>query len=309
MDLLIAKRTLDVFAKALLLFAGFQFLFVFSLGIGFTIEKQSVFEQDSNIFSLFNHRHLAWTGLFLTLIGLPLAGVLGRFATKKYSRNFYFLGGSWHECITGFFTGTIFILFFFSLLILTGYARLTAFPDRLTPQELIASPLAYALIMLLIAFNNELVYRGILIGEWTSLWKNRFSAVLTTGLIYGLMRAWSIQGTFSQRLLLFFSGFVFSWLMAGIMFYKKSLKYTIGVHAGCYYCLSALLGIASVGNRLNVTPFVTEIHGSSIVFGGILGIENSLLFNVTLLVITLILWRKITIKSPRAPLETDNHIP
>ncbi len=307
MDLLIGKKTLDVFARALLVFAGLQFLFVFSLGIGFTIEKKSVFEESSNLFSLFNHRHLAWTGLFLTLLGLPLANILGRFATKKHAPDFYFLEGSWHECVTGLFSGIIFILLFFIPLTLTGFIHFIAFPNRLAPQELIASLLAYLLIMLLIAFNNELVYRGILISEWAFLWKNRFWAVLIASLIYGSMRAWTTQVAFGQRLILFVSGIVFSWFMAGIMFYKKSLKYTIGVHAGYIFCLSALLGNASAGNRLNITPFIVEIQGPDLVFGGPLGIENSLLFNITLFVITMILWHKIETETSKSSAEISAH--
>jgi hypothetical protein len=292
LDVLTRKKTLIVLAKAVLFFAGFQLLLVLSLAIGFAIEKEFFWNPDTHVFSLVNHRNLAWTGLFLTLIGLPVAGILGRHATRKFSPSFYFLNDSWIGCVIGFLYGVFFILVCFSLFFLAGYARFTALPDRLLPQELVASLLAYCLIMLLIGFNNELVYRGILVCEWAFLWKNRIAGVAAGSVVYGLMRAWSGRGPVPERLILFVSGIIFSWFIAGIMFHKKSLKYAVGVHAGYYFGLSALLGSSSGGNRLNITPFITDIQGPYAVSGGTLGMENSLIFNGILLVLTAIIWSR-----------------
>ncbi len=290
------KNPFKVLLKAALFLAGFQLILGVTLMIGYVIEGQAQFlieATDTGPLEFSNHKILAWTGLFLLLVGLPLAGLTTRLITRNRPATFFFLEESWMKFLSGFALGTVIATALVSSLLLTGHANLIASPERLEPQELVASILGFGMIMILVGLFEETVFRGLLQCEWAFGRKSWIPAISVSGLLFGWMHTINFDADNLIKLRILFSGFVFSWFLSVTMLYFKSLKAAIGIHAGWNYGLGGLMGCTVSGNNLNLTIFSTEMNGPAWLTGDSFGLETSAFVNILLILLTVITWSRL----------------
>jgi len=287
-----AKNPAIVLIKIIALLIVFQLLLGVSTVIGYIVEGDIdlLTQNQGGAFEYPNHRILAWTGLMLLLIGLPAAGLISRFAMRYRPEKFFFLENSWVKFGFGVAGGIILSVFAISLVGVLGHSKIIAGPGRLIPQEIWASVLGYGLLMILVGFYEEILYRGLLTCEWSHRFGSWFWGITLSGLLFGLMHTLNVQGTISDKIKIIVSGLLFSWLLAAIMLRYKSLKAAIGVHAGWNYGLGCLMGCVVSGKRFNMTLFQTDISGPDWLTGGVFGLETSLLVNLILLVLISFFW-------------------
>jgi len=303
------KNPVFVLLKVLLLMILFQLLLSVASIAGWLLEGniRGLAEIRNFLLEFPNHRYLAWTGLFLLLIGMPLAGWITKIATRDRPRRFFFLEESWLR----FFYGSIWGIIAATALplgyVLLGFGRITAWPGRLLIQELTASLLGYAMLMLYVGFYEEILYRGLLCCEWSRRAGNWAAGITLSGLFFGLIHISNIEGNTGDKIRIVISGILFSWLLAAVMLRYHSIKAAMGLHAGWNFGLGCLMGCTVSGLHLPFTPFQTEIHGPVWLSGGEFGLETSLVINGVLVIIVPLIWRKIRFDE-RMP-DPDNSAP
>jgi hypothetical protein len=295
-----SEKAFVVLLKGLILLAILHLLVVIAISTGIALEN-SLHLHTLRALSFMNHKMLAWTGLFFILLGIPLTKIILFYATKNNSPAFYCLSNRWTRCFLGFLAGVTIAVATLAIPLMTGFAFLVALPNRLIPQEIVASILTHSILMLLIAFYLELIYRGILMCEWTALWTNRFLGISAMSLMYAIVNIWYFHGNVTDKMIVFISGLIFAWFMAGIMIHTQSINLSIGLHAGWYYGLNGLMGCRSGDFVSNLTPFVTHVPDRMFLFGTQTGFQHSLMANFVLLVLSAIVWSRIDIAEKHSP--------
>ncbi|MCD4655715.1 CPBP family intramembrane metalloprotease [bacterium] len=295
------KSPFTVIIKVIALLFVFQFLMGLTTVIGYIIEGdfELLAENKTGAFEFPNHRILAWSGLTLLLVGLPVAGLIGRYAMRSRPAKFFFMETSWIKFGWGAAGGILLSTSVISIVALMGHAELVGMPGRLIPQEIWASILGYGLLMIFVGLYEELLYRGFLACEWSHRAGSWAVGITFSGLLFGMMHMFNVQGTVNEKVRIVVSGLLFSWFLAAIMLRFKSIKAAIGVHAGWNFGLGCLMGCVVSGQRFNMTPFQTDIYGPEWLTGGVFGLETSLLLNVILLLLTWLIWRGIDFEEIR----------
>lgn len=289
------KNPVFVLLKVILFMVLFQILLGVASISGYLLEGDiaRLAETRNALMEFPDHRYLAWTGLFLLLIGMPVAGWLGRLATRDRPPQYFFLGESWMPFFRGATAGLAAAVILPLAFVLLGYGQIIAWPGRLLLQELTASILGYAMLMLFVGFYEELLYRGILACEWSRRAGSWGLGITLSGLLFGFIHVSNIDSTAGDRIRIIVSGVLFSWLLAAIMLRFRSIKAAMGVHAGWNFGLGCLMGCTVSGLHLRFTPFQTEITGPIWLSGGRFGIETSVIVNGMLVIIVPLIWRGI----------------
>ncbi|MBN1296451.1 CPBP family intramembrane metalloprotease [bacterium] len=270
----------------------FQFVLAATLSIGYVLEGNASEMGRRQVLQFPNHRYLAWTGLCTLVITMPFAGWIGTLAIRNHPLVKRMLKEGWTPIIVGFAGGLLLAVFSVCLVILLGYGRIEAGPLRLAPPELAASILGYGLVMLVVGYYEELLFRGLLMIESIRRLRNREAGITLTGLLFGLMHTVNIDGTPMEHVRIVVSGILFSWLLAVVMLRFRSLRAAMGLHAGWNYGLAGLMGCVVSGHPANFTIFRTNVSGPAWVSGDSFGLETSLLVQFIVLLITVLLWRK-----------------
>jgi len=286
------KNSLLILLKAIVVFICFQVVVSISFLIGHLIERTPANGQALEIFNFSNHKILAWTGLFLLLVGLPISDLFARFIIRRRSYGLYFMELSWLKFALGYLTGMMLSALIFYVLLMTGFAKIVAFPIRLKSQELVASILSYTLIMVLIGFYEELIFRGIFTCELSRRWNNWILGSTAGGLIFSVIHLNNVQTSSVSKIKIVVSGLIFSWFLSALMLHYKSLKVAMGFHAGWNYFLGGFMGCTLSGKQFGLTPFQTVFNGSSLISGGDFGLETSLLVNCVFIALIIIFWKK-----------------
>lgn len=286
------EKTFLVLLKSAVLLTVFHMLINSSISLGVAAENSFRWRSFAALATM-NHRMLAWTGLILLLIAFPLSKIVLFWALKTNSLEFYFWQNKWTKTAIGFLTGLLISTMLVAVPLLTGCAFLIGLPNRLIPQEIVASALTYSILMLLVAFYVELIYRGVMMCELTAIWRNRFMGITATSLVYGILNAWYFYGNPTDKMIVFISGVIFSWCMAGVMIYTRSINIVIGIHAGWFYGLHGLMGCSVGQHTYNLTLFVTQCQSPRFLLGTQSGFQFSLISNIVWLVLSAIVWFRI----------------
>ena len=123
------------------------------------------------------------------------------------------------------FARTVIATALVSSLLLTGHANLIASPERLEPQELVASILGFGMIMILVGLFEETVFRGLLQCEWAFGRKSWIPAISVSGLLFGWMHTINFDADNQLLLLVHLNGHIALWVRhAG----KNVLLYELG---------------------------------------------------------------------------------
>ena len=186
--------------------------------------------------------------------------------------------GYGQELLTGLFTGPALLGLLALLLMFTGHLQWV----DITPD---ASALFISLgMVVLIAFSEELVFRGYVLSNLLESFSNRWVALLLSALCFAIFH-FTGPGINSLAFVnLFLAG-----ILLGINFiYTRNLWFSICLHLSWNFFQGPLLG-SHVSGLSMPTLLQTEMKGDWLVTGGEFGLEGSVLNTALSLIAILIL--------------------
>jgi len=229
--------------------------------------------------SLLQGSHLWEMVLLEFVVSLTTVGL---FRTYIDRRSIASLGlqpsGFTQESIIGFFTGPALMGLLALLLMATG--RLQWVDITFDPSTLFIS----LGMVVLIAFSEELVFRGYVLGNLLESFSNKWVALLLSALCFAIFH-FSGPGITP----LAFANLFLAGVLLGVNYiYTRNLWFSFFLHLSWNFFLGPILGshISGIGMP---TLLVTEIKGDWLVTGGDFGIEGSIINTALSLMAILIL--------------------
>jgi len=231
------------------------------------------------IASLLQGSHLWEMVLLEFVVSLTTVGL---FRTYIDRRSIASLGlqssGFTQESIIGFFTGPALMGLLALLLMATG--RLQWVDITFDPSTLFIS----LGMVVLIAFSEELVFRGYVLGNLLESFSNKWVALLLSALCFAIFH-FSGPGITP----LAFANLFLAGVLLGVNYiYTRNLWFSFFLHLSWNFFLGPILGSHISGISMP-TLLVTEIKGDWLVTGGDFGIEGSIINTALSLIAILIL--------------------
>jgi len=229
--------------------------------------------------SLLQGSHLWEMVLLEFVVSLTTVGL---FRTYIDRRSIASLGlqssGFTQESIIGFFTGPALMGLLALLLMATG--RLQWVDITFDPSTLFIS----LGMVVLIAFSEELVFRGYVLGNLLESFSNKWVALLLSALCFAIFH-FSGPGITP----LAFANLFLAGVLLGVNYiYTRNLWFSFFLHLSWNFFLGPILGSHISGISMP-TLLVTEIKGDWLVTGGDFGIEGSIINTALSLIAILIL--------------------
>ncbi|HEY8970961.1 MAG TPA: CPBP family intramembrane glutamic endopeptidase [Puia sp.] len=231
------------------------------------------------IASLLQGSHLWEMVLLEFVVSLTTVGL---FRTYIDRRSIASLGlqpsGFMQESIIGFFTGPALMGLLALLLMATG--RLQWVDITFDPSTLFIS----LGMVVLIAFSEELVFRGYVLSNLLDSFSNKWVALLLSALCFAIFH-FSGPGITS----LAFANLFLAGILLGVNYiYTRNLWFSFFLHLSWNFFLGPILGSHISGISMP-TLLVTEIKGDWLVTGGDFGIEGSIINTALSLIAILVL--------------------
>ncbi|MBN8850923.1 MAG: hypothetical protein BGO55_29515 [Sphingobacteriales bacterium 50-39] len=188
------------------------------------------------------------------------------------------LSGFTQESIIGFFTGPALMGLLALLLMITG---------RLQWVDIIFDPSTLFIslgMVVLIAFSEELVFRGYVLSNLLDSFSNKWVALLLSALAFAIFHFSGPDLTPLAFANLFLAG-----ILLGVNYiYTRNLWFSFFLHLSWNFFLGPILGSHVSGLNMP-TLLVTEIKGDWLVTGGDFGIEGSVINTALSLIAILVL--------------------
>lgn len=138
--------------------------------------------------------------------------------------------------------------------------------------------------MLLVAFGEEMVYRGYLLNNLLTV-TSKWAALAISALIFAVMHMSNAGINVVSIINLFIAG-----LLLGLNYiYTKNLWFSIAFHFGWNFIQGPVLGYEVSGLDIN-NVLQPELNGNPLLTGGSFGFEGSILFTVLSLVSIMVLY-------------------
>ena len=189
--------------------------------------------------------------------------------------------------LAGFIAGAVLIFSLVFVLYATGNIKLifAGFHGRYF--------FSYIILFIFVAFNEELISRGFLLGSIIQL-SNKFVALVMVAILFSLAHFFNANICLTGKLNIFLAG-----ILLGVPFiYTKSLWFSIGLHFSWNFFLGPLIGSNVSGNVINHSIFIVRFLGNKLMTGGDFGFEGSIVLTGVLIISILILWFLYRIKIP-----------
>lgn len=182
------------------------------------------------------------------------------------------------ECLIGLFTGPALLGLLSLLLMLTGHLQWV----DITPD---ASTLFISLgMVVLIAFSEELVFRGYVLSNFLESFNNKWIALLLSALCFAIFH---LGGPGINALA--FANLFLAGILLGINYiYTRNLWFSIGLHLSWNFFQGPVLG-SHVSGLSMPTLLQTQMKGDWLITGGDFGLEGSVLNTGLSLIAILIL--------------------
>jgi membrane protease YdiL (CAAX protease family) len=189
------------------------------------------------------------------------------------------------EVVAGLLLGTLLI----GLIFLTewglGWLTVEGFRWQVQPPLfLLANLLVYLLLMVAVAFYEELAYRGYILQNLNADW-TVVIAVLASSLVFGLFHGLNPNFTWLALLNIFLAGVVLAacYLVTRSLWLSMAFHFSWNVAQGAIFSFP-VSGLQSQGLLL------TTVAGNPLVTGGAFGPEGGLLATTVLCLALLLLW-------------------
>jgi hypothetical protein len=192
----------------------------------------------------------------------------------------WFREGFLNETVTGLFMGPALLGIVALVLLITGHVE---FADIVwTPSSLFVS----LGLMALIAFSEELVFRGYILGNLVESCSNKWVALIVSSILFA---AFHFPNPSIHALA--FANLFLAGLLLGINFlYTKNLWYSFFFHLSWNYFAGPILGF-HVSGLSQPSLLQTDTKGDLLITGGDFGLEGSILTTcVAVIAFFILLW-------------------
>ncbi len=181
------------------------------------------------------------------------------------------LSGQWlRQVLIGFLVGSVPPCLFFLAAYKLGSAQVADAP--VDAHHLFTQTLPALIATLLLAFHEELLYRGYLL-QVISQKSGRWMAALITGVLFGLVHAGNSAANPQGLLFTAIGGVLLAWLVMR----QGSLWMAGGYHAGWNATASLALGLQVSGTTMPGSWISTTLTGPRWLSGGSYGFEGSII--------------------------------
>jgi uncharacterized protein len=174
------------------------------------------------------------------------------------------------QVLIGFLVGSVPPCLFFLAAYKLGSAQVARTPVDV--HLLLAQTLPALIATLLLAFNEELLYRGYLL-QVISQKSGRWMAALITGVLFGLVHAGNSAANPQGLVFTAIGGVLLAWLVMR----QGSLWMAGGYHAGWNATASLALGLQVSGTTMPGSWITTTLTGPRWLSGGSYGFEGSII--------------------------------
>jgi len=231
------------------------------------------------IASLLQGSHLWQMVLLEFVVSLTTVGLFRTFIDRRSMASLGLqLSGFTQESIIGFFTGPALMGLLALLLMATG--RLQWVDITFDPSTLFIS----LGMVVLIAFSEELVFRGYVLSNLLDSFSNKWVALLLSALCFAIFH-FSGPGITP----LAFANLFLAGVLLGVNYiYTRNLWFSFFLHLSWNFFLGPILG-SHISGLSMPTLLVTEIKGDWLVTGGDFGIEASVINTALSLIAILVL--------------------
>lgn len=149
----------------------------------------------------------------------------------------------------------------------------------------IESLLLSFLLMLLVAFTEELCVRGFILGHLLDAGLNRYVALSLSALLFSLMHLFNPNFSFLPFLNIILAGL----LLGSTYIYTRNLWFPIALHLFWNWLQGPILGFEVSGGEFGNSLLTLAFPSNTLFNGGEFGFEGSIVCTVLLIVATFIL--------------------
>lgn len=224
----------------------------------------------------------AFPALFYIVVeaGILISAVVPAYVLLVYveKRPVSDLGLTWRRQEKPVWNGLLFVVFFymagFGVSLLLDAVRIIGI--RFHPFDLLFSFLFFVLV----AFAEEIMVRGYILGCLLRTGMNRFLALALSSLIFGLLHLFNPSIAFLPMLNLVLAGV----LLGSVYIYTRNLWFSISLHLFWNWIQGPVLGYKVSGNNFHSSLFILRLPGPNLLSGGAFGFEGSLICTILLVI-------------------------
>lgn len=214
-------------------------------------------------------------GLVGFILGIPLLFLLARFLWRR-PKSWIGLRFERRALLDGAALGLTMALVVVAVLFLLGVARISGWPTRFTPQELLMVLAGQITWTLFKTLCEEVVFRGMVAREFALRWGWPL-ATLGSGVFFSVIHMVGLIPILTPVLVV---GILVAGLVANALFvllYVKgrSLALPFGCHFAWNFALAGLIGTSMSGAEQSFGLFRVELAGPLVLTGGEFGVEMS----------------------------------
>ena len=221
---------------------------------------------------------LVWDYLLpsvMTLLAVYVSTVLLLFIEK---RSFSRLGFSFKGHISDICYATLFAILFYTIgfSISYGLAQVEVLDYHIDWTALALG----ALLFLLVAFTEEMMMRGYILGKLLDAGVNKFMALIISSVLFAMMHLFNPNISFLPMVNLVLAGI----LLGSTYIYTRNLWFPITLHFLWNFIQGPFLGYEVSGNAIGISVLELHLPENNIVNGGTFGFEGSMVCTILMVI-------------------------
>lgn len=224
----------------------------------------------------------AFPALFYIVVeaGILISAVVPAYVLLVYveKRPVSDLGLTWRRREKPVWHGLLFVIFFymagFGVSLLLDAVRIIGIHFR--PFDLLFSFLFFVLV----AFAEEIMVRGYILGCLLRTGMNRFLALAISSVIFALLHVFNPSIAFLPMLNLVLAGV----LLGSVYLYTRNLWLSISLHLFWNWIQGPVLGYEVSGNNFHSSLLILRLPGPNLLSGGAFGFEGSLICTILMVI-------------------------
>lgn len=256
---------------------------LFAILSGIDFKNLGAFNQEHELFSDLSTQ----IAQFISIVIIVKIYWVAIFKNSTVSIGFQFTKTTGKEVLQGFLTGVFLIAIIFVILLFTGQIEISSI------QFSFYHFLFYLLLFALVGINEELLFRGYLLGTTMKI-ANKYVVLAIFASLFSLVHFLTNDFSFFPIMNIFLAGI----LLGQYYIHTKRLWFSISLHFTWNFLLGPVFGSNVSGNVTNNSIIQQNIIGKNWLTGGEFGFEGSMI--MTIILIALILGLEVYFKKKSA---------
>lgn len=219
----------------------------------------------------------------LVEVGILVSALVPAYVLLIYveKRPFSDLGLTWRGQGKPVFAGFLFafLLFIIGFGISLGAGAVQVIGIRFNPSDLLFGFLFFVLV----AFAEEIMVRGYVLGCLLRTGMNRFLALALSSLLFALLHIFNPAMAFLPMLNLLLAGL----LLGSVYIYTRNLWFSISLHLFWNWLQGPVLGYEVSGNHFFSSLLMLRLSEPNLVNGGAFGFEGSIVCTILVIIATI----------------------